>query len=552
MTLGFMDPSFLREGGPQGFTRQVERLLPLIGFEDVVNIDGSGDGGGDLIARRNNRDWVFQCKWKLSRAVDHPAIDECFRAMQLYGINRGVVVTNSTLSQAARDRLASLRQVSVDISGWGQVELGRLFERASEMPPRLTLHAYQERAVDNAWQALAENGRALVFLATGLGKTVVAGQLVTRFLEMKPEARILVTAHSASLVEQLERSMWRDIPKSVATRFIGSGSKPDRVSGVVFGVLPTAASYVEGGYHPDFVIIDEAHHVGESGYYATLLGAAEGAYKLGVTATPWRGDGFDIRHVFGEPVVEVSISQGMKRGYLANVNYRLFNDNVDWDFVTAHSDNGYSIKDLNKRLFIPQRDESIRDHVQEVWDRTPSPRAIVFCQTIGHARRMAELFSRVPGWEQTLELHGSLTKREQRDRLLGFRNGTIPILTCVDVLNEGVDVPDVNILCFARVTHSRRIFVQQLGRGLRIRPGKTHVEVLDFVSDLRRLAEVMELREQVSESEIESVDIPRNQFLFADSAIGTLLEHWIADVGDLANADETVRLEFPPMEGSYG
>jgi superfamily II DNA or RNA helicase len=88
--------------------------------------------------------------------------------------------------------------------------------------------------------------------------------------------------------------------------------------------------------------------------------------------------------------------------------------------------------------------------------------------------------------------------------------------------------------------------VQQLGRGLRIRQGKTHVEVLDFVSDLRRLAEVMELREQVSE--VETVDVPRNQFMFADSEIGSLLEHWIADVGDLASANETVRLEFPPTE----
>lgn len=546
--MGFMDLAFLREETPQGFGRQVERLLPLLGFEDVVNIDGSGDGGGDVIARRGGRDWVFQSKWKLNRAVDVDAVDECFNAMQVYGIDRGVVVTNSTYAKAAKDRVDALRKVSVEISAWSQVELARLFKRAAEMPPRFTLHNYQERAVDSAWDAMIEDGRALVFLATGLGKTVVAGRLVTRFLEMKPDAKILVTAHATALVEQLERSMWRDIPKWIPTRFIGSGSKPDRLPGVVFGVLPTAATYVSGGYRPDLVIVDEAHHVGETGHYPTLLDAAEGARLLGVTATPWRGDGFDIRHVFGQPVVEVSISQGMKRGYLANVNYRLFNDNVDWDFVKSHSENGYSIKDLNRRLFIPQRDESIRDHIQEVWDRTPSPRAIVFCQTIEHAERMAQLFSRVPGWEKTIELHGGLTKREQRDRLLGFRNGSVPILTCVDVLNEGVDVPDVNILCFARVTHSRRIFVQQLGRGLRIRAGKTHVEVLDFVSDLRRLAEVMELREQVSESEIETVDVPSNNFLFADSQIGSLLEHWIADVGDLASADETVRLEFPPME----
>jgi superfamily II DNA or RNA helicase len=548
VTLGFLDPGFLLEETPNGFTRQVERLLPLLGFEDAVNIDGSGDGGGDVIARRQGRDWVFQCKWKLSRAVDVDAVNECFNAMQVYGIDRGVVVTNATFTQAAKDRLGVLKKVSVDISGWSHVELARLYERAADMPPQFTLHTYQERAVDNAWAALMEADRALVFLATGLGKTVVAGRLVTRFLDMKSDAKILVTAHATPLVEQLERSMWRDIPKWVTTRFIGSGSTPDRIPGVVFGVLPTAASYVTGGYRPDLVIVDEAHHVGETGHYPTLLDTAVGARLLGVTATPWRGDRFDIRGVFGEPVVEVSISQGMKRGYLANVNYHLFNDNVDWDFVQSHSEHGYSIRDLNRRLFIPQRDESIRDHVQEVWDRTPSPRAIVFCQSIEHAERMAQLFSRVPGWERTIELHGNLTKREQRDRLLGFRNGNIPILTCVDVLNEGVDVPDVNILCFARVTHSRRIFVQQLGRGLRIRPGKTHVEVLDFVSDLRRLAEVMGLRDQVAEAEIETVDVPRNQFHFADSGIESLLEHWIADVGDLASADETVRLEFPPME----
>jgi superfamily II DNA or RNA helicase len=141
---------------------------------------------------------------------------------------------------------------------------------------------------------------------------------------------------------------------------------------------------------------------------------------------------------------------------------------------------------------------------------------------------MSAVLGRVPGWENTASLHGELKARERRERLLKFRSGDIPILTSVDILNEGVDIPDVNILCFVRVTHSRRIFVQQLGRGLRLRKGKTYVEVLDFVSDIRRLAELHDLREQVSEG---------------------LLEQWIADVGDLGGADESVRLEFPPLEG---
>ncbi len=282
---------------------------------------------------------------------------------------------------------------------------------------------------------------------------------------------------------------------------------------------------------------------------ADILSELAHSKALGVTATPWRGDRFDIEQTFGAPVVRVSISEGMKFGYLAKVRYRVFNDNIDWDFVESASDRGYSMKDLNKRLFIPERDEAIREHLQVVWNRTPNPRAIVFCQTVAHAERMAQLLGSVPGWNNTSTLHAELGARERRERLLKFRSGEIPILTSVDILNEGVDVPDVNILCFARVTHSRRIFVQQLGRGLRLRDGKDFVEVLDFVSDVRRMAEVYGLQEQISDSEIETVSVDRSQFIFEDQRVTGLLDKWLEDVGDLADAADTVRLEFPPAVG---
>ena len=549
MELSFCDPQFLREETPTGFARQVERLLWLLGFEDVINVDGSGDQGADLIGRLKGADWVFQSKWKANRPVDVEAVDEVWNAMQAYRIERGVVVTNSTFTSKSVERVEALARVGVRITLWDGARIGLLYSRARSALPKFTLHSYQERAVDAAWRAIEEEGRALVFLATGLGKTVVAGRVVTLALQQNPDARVLVTAHTTDLVEQLERAMWRDIPKSVPTRIINGNSKPDALPGVTFGVMQTAAAYVRVGYKPDLVIVDEAHHVGETGHYAGLLDRLADTRRLGVTATPWRGDRYEIEQVFGEPVVRVSISDGMRLGYLAEVNYRLFTDNIDWDFVREHSDHGYSIRDLNKRLFIPERDEAVRDHLRKVWDRTPGPRAIVFCQTIPHAEEMARVLARVPGWGATVAVHGGLRPSERRARMLGFRSGAIPVITSVDVLNEGVDVPDVNILAFARVTHSRRIFVQQLGRGLRLRPGKTHVEVLDFVSDLRRLAEVLEMREQVRESDIELVSVPRNRFEFEDARVESLLEQWIADVGDLAAASETVRLEFPPMEG---
>jgi superfamily II DNA or RNA helicase len=93
-----------------------------------------------------------------------------------------------------------------------------------------------------------------------------------------------------------------------------------------------------------------------------------------------------------------------------------------------------------------------------------------------------------------------------------FRIGRVPMVTVVDIFNEGVDVPDVNIICFARVTHSRRIFVQQLGRGLRLREGKDRVVVLDFVTDIRRIAAALDIKRSLAAlrtSEIEHLELPR-------------------------------------------
>ena len=118
--------------------------------------------------------------------------------------------------------------------------------------------------------------------------------------------------------------------------------------------------------------------------------------------------------------------------------------------------------------------------------------------------------SRVPQMKGAEAVHAELDRRDRQLRLMRFRSGETPVITAVDILNEGVDVPDVNIICFARVTHSRRIFVQQLGRGLRLREGKSHVETLDFVSDIRRVAAVLNLREQVAADEIETLRLSGN------------------------------------------
>jgi superfamily II DNA or RNA helicase len=553
----FVAAGFLREQGPFGFTRQLERLALHLGFSDVANIDGSYDQGGDLIGIRAGRRWVFQAKWKSSGTVAPGAIDEVLRAKAYYRADHAVVVTNSHFGPQTRSRQRDLADAGIRVELWSGQELTDLYANDQYTMVRIPspeLRPYQVAAFESVIADLDSTGRALLILATGLGKTVVGGEVIARHLAADSTAKVLVVAPTKPLAEQLERALWRHVPKSVRTNLLTGDSKSDDLRGVTCATVPSALNFVRSGYRPGLVMVDEAHHVGEDGQLADLLDVLKGVPQFGVTATPWRGDQFDIRNRFGEPSYTLGIEEGMRLGYLADVRYRLFLDTIDWDFVPQASQHGYTMKDLNARLFLPERDEAIRDQLIVTWRSTPSPRAVVFCRTVEHAERLAELLSQVPQWKGAESVHARLDHRERQLRLMRFRNGEIPIVVAVDILNEGVDVPDVNIICFARVTHSRRIFVQQLGRGLRLRPGKSHVEVLDFVSDLRRIAAIMNIHGRIAVDEIESLRLAERgtTFEFSDQRAENLMREWIKDAASLETALDEARLQFPTPEAFGG
>jgi len=540
----YLAPSVLLAGGPDRFTRQTERLLGQLGFKDVVNIDGSGDHGGDLLGTLNGQLWVFQDKWKRSGTVDRAAVDEVNRAQDHYGASRAVVVTNTRPSADAGQRARELLRIGRRIDFWSGADLQALLQAADEHP-HLTLRDYQDSAVAALWADLQQRRRALLILATGLGKTVVGGEVIGRFLRENPGRDVLVVAHQKPLVNQLERALWRHLPKRVKTQVLSGDDKPTDLTGVTCATTASALNAVLRGWRPGLVMVDETHHVGEDGQYDRLLDTLDDSWQFGVTATPWRGDKYDIETRFGVASFKLGIEDGMRRGFLAAVDYRLFVDNIDWDAVREASEHQYSIKELNSRLFLPQRDEAVIDALIEAWDYTPSPRGIVFCQTIEHCERMETLLRRLPQWRNAAALHTDMPKRERQQRLLDFRAGRIPVLTAVDILNEGVDVPDVNILAFARVTHSRRIFVQQLGRGLRLREGKDKVSALDFVSDIRRVAALLNLRRQLYAEDIEVLPrVPQPTITFDDIRAESLLEQWILDAADLETANDEAKLQF--------
>lgn len=553
MMPSFLSPVPLLAGGPKGLAHSLERCLWHLGFTDVRFVDGRDDGGADILAERDGQQWVIQSKWSSRQAIDRSGVDDCERAKVRYGADHCVLATNATLNGPARARRDRLGQVGVRVDVWEGATLQALFDRMPiGVPTRPTPRDYQREAIEALIEDLDSRGRALLVLATGLGKTVVGGEVIREYLDRKPGARILVVAHMKELVEQLERALWKHLPKTVPTQVLHDQSKPPGFEGLTCATVESALGLIKGGYAPDLIMVDETHHVSAKGMYQELLDLCDGSDQFGVTATPWRGDKYDVAERFGDASYSLGIEEGMRRGYLAQVDYKLYVDNVDWDFVRSMSTNGYSVRDLNTKLFLPQRDEVVVDQLRDVWRRVSNPRALVFCQSIEHAERMARMLAQAdPVWHRASALHSDVPPQQRQILLNAFRLGRAPLLTSVDVFNEGVDVPDVNIIAFLRVTHSRRIFVQQLGRGLRLRAGKDRLVALDFVSDVRRVAALSRLRKSLAVAdEAESLTLPLaggNRIQFNDEAVESLLQAWIKDAADLETAADEVRLQFPEV-----
>jgi len=265
-----------------------------------------------------------------------------------------------------------------------------------------------------------------------------------------------------------------------------------------------------------------------------------------MTATPWRGDERSLDDLFGPPTFSMDIVDGMQQGFLADVDYRLLTDGIDWDAIALQSREGLTVKDLNVSLLMPDRDVAMVDLIATKMTSLTKARAIGFCRSIEHATRLQPLLA-AKGIRAAM-LHSRLTREERFGNLSAFRLGQIDMLLSIEMLNEGIDVPDVNLIAFMRVTHSRRIFIQQLGRGLRLSADKTKVLVLDFVADIRRVAAAIQLNKDAAArgSGKEVVRFPDGKIVqFDNDRTASFFDEYLADVADVENYEDGSRLKFP-------
>lgn len=554
----FLNDNIMSGGDWQALELAVVRLISHCGWENIQYVGGSGDKGADILAVRfndhskKNESFLFQVKAITSSSyVGISAINQAITGQSYYRSKIVVVATNGDFTNSAYKRRDQLNSEGFNIKLWNGNFLRLLIEKWDIYScGRRKLRNYQNDIVEIVKECYT-NGRSktLFVVATGLGKTVIAAYLTNHFYKNGLK-KVLVLCHSIDLAYQLQKSFWSQLSKYIPTRLFMSGEAPVPYEGINFGLYQTLYGYL-GGLQPDafdLIIVDEAHHA-LANAFSTCIEHLNPKLLIGMTATPWRGDGRTIDSIFGEPVAKVSLIDGMRMGFLAVVDYRLMCDNIDWEEIPKLAKNKLTIKDLNKRLFLPQRDDAVIAEIIKVTQCVNNPRIVVFSPSKSHADSFASKLVSSGISAANMSIDDKILRRQI---LLDFSSGKIQALTAVDVLNEGIDVPDVNVLVFLRATHSRRIFIQQLGRGLRLAPGKEEVIVLDFVTDIRRIAAVKELDNEAKKSpyrqEAETVFLRDGVVTFSNNKGQKLIDAWLDEVASLQDQDEAERLIFPDTE----
>ena len=557
----------------QAFERNLCRLLTYEGYDNVRLVGQTGDHGADVTGNKAGKKWLFQAKhWKKPVGID--VAQETINAVYEYKADIPVIVSSNGFDAAVKSYQSTLLARKIPLQLW---DSNTLVSRTKRLPDKnynaKEPRDYQSPAIDeivNAYFA-GDGNRALVVMATGLGKTFVAAESVRRIRANNP-CKVLVCAHTNDLVYQLEKAFWPFLKPSEKTLIWNSYERPtsEMLDGtdMTFACVDSVSDWIEAGKElPAYgiLLVDECHHVGSSMYDrvfdALSAGKPGGSFALGLTATPWRPDETDLTQYFGEPRVTIDMVTGLNKGFLANVDYRMYTDNINWDALKNVQGHSFSPKQINRTLFINQWDDSVVYTLRNAWSEQSDPRAIVFCGTIEHALIMRDKINTL-GFCKAEAIYSGNSGNEyeplseyKRNRILSdFSDGTVNVVCVVDIFNEGIDVPDVNILVFQRVTHSRRIFIQQLGRGLRISEGKDKVIVLDFVSDIRRFAAGIALKDAVTPHDTQPVriDIP-NKVTFMkvggeDPESESFLRQWLDDVVAIEDSDEDASvLRFPPL-----
>ena len=347
------------------------------------------------------------------------------------------------------------------------------------------------------------NKKGLVISATGTGKTYLAAMDIKQFFEINSNTenklfeindkksktsniKFLFIAHREELLENAINvfSKILKIDKNEFGRIYGGLKEIDK--SIIFASIQSLRNcYNE--FKPsffDYVIVDEFHHSMSDSYLKTLS-YFNPKFLLGLTATPKRMDGKDILSLCDYNVVdEIGIKEALEEDLIVPFHYFGVNDyTINYDNIPYKNGN-YNEKILLENLLLNTRTDYIVEKINKFGFDGDELSAVAFCQNIEHAFFMKEEFSK-KGYKSAV-ITANTSSNERSEILEKFKNKKIEILCVVDILNEGIDIPTINLLLFLRPTMSSTIFIQQIGRGLRKAKNKDFVTIIDFIGNHKK------------------------------------------------------------------
>ncbi len=336
-------------------------------------------------------------------------------------------------------------------------------------------------------QFLGRN-KNLVVAATGTGKTVIAAFDYKSFCEKNPSGknRLIFLAHREEiLVQAIDtfKAVLKDY--NFGSLYVGK-NKPDSMDHLFISIQTfNSQKFYEKTPEDfyDFIVLDETHHASAESYQP-LFSHYKPKVFLGLTATPERSDGISVERYFDNHIsAEIRMPEAIEMKLLSPFQYFGITDSVDLKNIIWKR-GGYDDNELD-RLYVSdvrsagQRASLIVASVRKYIADMEHTKGLGFCVSIEHAKFMAESFNRAGISSRYLTSFSPDDLRKNAKEML--RTGEIKFIFVVDIYNEGVDIPEVNTVLFLRPTKSLTVFIQQLGRGLRLSPGKDCLTVLDFI-----------------------------------------------------------------------
>ncbi len=332
----------------------------------------------------------------------------------------------------------------------------------------------------NRYRSMGQN-KALVVAATGSGKTYLAAFDALNF---SPD-NLLYIVHEGSILKKSLATFQNIFGSDV---FMGeyTGEHKDMDASFIFSTNVSMCRSLElfDKKQFDYIIIDECHHAAAESY-KKIIDYFEPEFLLGLTATPERMDNQDVYELFGNNVpYELRLRDALVNDLIVPFKYYGVRDE-QVDFAKENE------RRMISQFVTEEHCGFIVEHIEQYRVPNQKLKALAFCKTVSHAKMMAEALET---YYKTAYLTG---KNDTGERIRAFEDlqsddeKTLEVLCAVDILNEGVDIPGVNMVLFLRPTESSTIFIQQLGRGLRKYDNKSYVPVIDFIgNNYKRSAQI--------------------------------------------------------------